>query len=58
MIRNPRLHESLGEYVATIRNQFDLHHCDKKERREGIKLLKKVAHGSASRLAARMPFFS
>ena len=58
MIRNPRMHESLGEYVAAIRTLFDQHHCDKKERRNVLQLVKKPTPRSLGRLSVRMPLFS
>jgi hypothetical protein len=27
-LQKPRIGESLGEYVATIRSEFDAHHCE------------------------------
>ena len=58
MIRNPRMRESLGEYVAAIRNQFDQHACAVPERQHTIRLVKKAALRSmGGRLIVRMRTF-
>jgi len=47
VVQEPRIRESVGEYVATIRNAFDAHDCeDYAQRRQtsGPLLIKKAAN--------------
>lgn len=54
VLRNPRKRESLGEYVAAIRNEFDQHICEAQKRQPTLQVVKKAAKQSVSRLAVRM----
>jgi hypothetical protein len=47
VVQEPRIRESVGEYVATIRNAFDAHECeDYSQRRQtsGLLVVKKAAN--------------
>jgi hypothetical protein len=50
LLQQPRIGESLGEYVATIRNVFDAHNCEALQqpwqgRVPGLGLVKKAQNG-------------
>ena len=47
VVQEPRVRESLGEYVAQIRNAFDVHDCEDyalRPQRSAMILVKKAAN--------------
>jgi hypothetical protein len=58
IVQEPRLQESIGEYVATIRNAFDAHRCEDyaRERRRpssALLVVKKGGESSSKHVAPR-----